>query len=212
MARTAGSRNQQYDVRRSALIGLARARLVQPGGSRASLRELAQACAVSLPTLRHYFPRREDLILAAMAEDLSDGASHLAHMAQPQGPFAGSVREAIGYAAFGFDHGVGEIHTLGLTEGLRHATLGPAFVALVLEPSLDALRRRLDAHVAAAEMRATDTKHAALTLLAPVVLAMLHQRELGGSASHPLRIEAFLDDHAEGFARAFATAEDQRVS
>lgn len=204
MPRTRGSRDRNYETTRRALVARARERLVRPGGSRASLRELAEACGIALPTLRHYFPRREDLILAVMHVNLEEGAIHLAHMAAPAGPFRASVHEALSHVATGFRHGLGEIHTLGLTEGLRHGALGPAFVELVLEPSLGAVRQRLDAHVAAGEMRPGDTRHAALALLAPVVLAFLHQGELGGAESHPLDVGRFLHDHAEGFVRAHA--------
>lgn len=203
MARTRGSRNLQYDVRRLELLFEVRARLAEPGSSGTSLRELALACGVSVATLRHYFPRREDLILAVMSENLADARPHLAHAAEPHGPFAASIRELLGYIAFGFTQGVGDIYTVGLTEGLREPTVGPGFVNLVLEPSIDAVRRRLDAHVAMKHMREVDTRHAALSLLSPVVLLMLHQRELGGSVDHPVDVDRFLDDHAGGFVRAY---------
>ncbi len=201
MTRTEGSRNQNYDARRRELLLFARARLGRAAGSRASFREMAEACDVSVPTLRHYFRRREDLIMAVMEENLAEGRPHLEHVATPRGSFAASVREALAYVVFGYDHGVGEVHTVGLTEGLRHDDLGPAYVDLVLQPSFDAVRRRLDAHVVAGEMRETDTHHAALCLLSPVVLLMLHQRELGGAKRYPIDLERFLEDHAASFVR-----------
>lgn len=203
MARTSGSKNQNYEARRAALLATVRARLSQPDGGRASLRELAEACGVSMPTLRHYFPLREDLVLAVMAKSLAEGQPHLDHVAKPCGPFAASVREALGYIALGFSHGVGEIHTVGLTEGLRQSVIGPGFVNLVLEPSIDAVRRRLDAHVIVGDMRDVDTRHAALTLLSPVVLLMLHQGELSGSRDYPVDTNRFLDDQADAFVRAY---------
>lgn len=203
MGRVEGSRNHTYEERRRSLLLRARTRLGQPGASGASLRQLAEACGVSLPTLRHYFPQRADLILAVLAENLGDGRPHLAHISTAGQPFAASIREAVGYIAFGFDHGLGEIHTVGLTEGLRDPVVGPGFVSLVLEPSIEALQRRLDVHVAAGEMRAVNTRHAALVLLSPVVLLMLHQRELGGAATHPTELRQFLDDQAEAFVKGY---------
>ena len=205
MARTTGSRDRRYDERRQAIIVQVRARLSEPGGSRASLRELASSCSVSLPTLRHYFPHREDLIVAVLNENLAQGEPHLTHIATPIEPFETSIREMLGYIAYGFEHGLGELHTLGLTEGLRHPVLGPAFVELVLEPSIEAVRRRLEAHVSAGAMSPGDTRHAALILLAPVTLALLHQRELGGQSAQPLSVERLLDEHAAAFVRAFAS-------
>ena len=210
MGRTEGSRNRKYEERRRELLLQVRDRLGQPGASGASLRQLAEACGVSLPTLRHYFPQREELILAVLAENLADGRPHLAHVRLPSGPFAASIREALGYIAFGFHHGVGEIHTVGLTEGLRDPVVGPGFVDLVLEPSIEALRHRLDAHVAAGEMRKVDTRHAALVLLSPIVLLMLHQRELGGAAAHPINLDRFLDDQTEGFVKGYGLLSDDK--
>jgi hypothetical protein len=53
-------------------------------------------------------------------------------------------------------------------------------------------------------MRIVDTRHAALALLSPVILALLHQAELGGAKDHPLDVDRFLSDHAAAFARAYA--------
>lgn len=202
MARTVGSRNQDYENRRQALILLARERLAKPGNDRASFRDLAAACGVSVPTLRHYFPRREDLIMAVMAQDRADGEVHLQHMRSPQSRFDSSIREALSYIALGFSQGVGEMHALGLAEGLDHGDIGPCFVDTILEPSLAAVRERLDVHVARGEMRPANTRHAALMLLAPVTLLMLHQKQLGGADQHPIDTNDFLDDLASSFALA----------
>lgn len=199
MARTEGSRNQDYESRRQALIRLGRERLARPGNDRASFRDLAAACGVSVPTLRHYFPRREDLIIAVMAQDRADGEVHLRHMRSPASPFDRSVREALTYIVLGFSQGVGAMHALGLTEGLEHSDVGPCFVDTILETSLAAIRERLDVHVARGEMRRVNTRHAALMLLSPVTLLMLHQHQLGGSDRHPIDTERFLDDLASSF-------------
>ncbi len=60
-------------------------------------------------------------------------------------------------------------------------------------------------HVARGEMRAVDIRHAAVTLIAPLLLAILHQRELGGAAVRLMDFDRFLDDHAAAFVRAFAS-------
>lgn len=210
MARTLGSRSKQYAARRSALLAKIRARLVEPNGSRASLRDMALAGDVTMPTLKHYFPDRNELICAVLDEHLSAGKSHLEHIATPRGTFAQSVREALAYTMTGFRYGgLGEVHSLGLVEGLGNETVGPMFVKLVLEPSIAALQRRLDAHVRIGEMRAIDTRHAALSLLSPIVVAMLHQAELGGRADHPLDPESLVETIAEGFVRGHATTDLQ---
>jgi hypothetical protein len=45
---------------------------------------------------------------------------------------------------------------------------------------------------------------AAVELVAPVVVVLLHQRALGGAAVRQLEIDPFLDEHVARFVRAFA--------
>lgn len=207
MPRKHGSRDRNYLDRRSSLLAKIRARLVQPGGSRASLRDLAAACGITMPTLKHYFPDRHDLINSVMAEHLKEGAVHLEHVGKPQGTFEQSVREALAYTMTGFQFGgLGEVYSLGLVEGLRNSTVGPVFVELVLEPSIEAVKNRLDAHVALGDMRAVDTRHAAIALLSPVIISILHQTELGGSDSHPLDLDKLIDNSVSGFMHGYSIA------
>ena len=45
-------------------------------GRPATLKELAQAADVSVPTLRHYFGEREEVLRAVYAQALTDAAPH----------------------------------------------------------------------------------------------------------------------------------------
>lgn len=107
---------------------------------------------------------------------------------------------------------VGEIHTLGVAAGLRDEVLGPAYVDEVLEPTLQAAEARLARHVAGGELGPCDARHAALELVAPVVLALLHQECLFGARCRPLDVGAFLDDHLARFLRAHGAAAGARAA
>jgi hypothetical protein len=48
-----------------------------------------------------------------------------------------------------------------------------------------------------------DMRVAALALVAPIVLGALHQSKLGGSETRPLDIDAFANQHADAFIRAW---------
>ena len=48
-----------------------------------------------------------------------------------------------------------------------------------------------------------DTRHAALMLLSPLLLALLHQNDLGGTRCRPLSLPALIDEHVRVFARAY---------
>ena len=202
MTRSKGSRNADYDARRAELVARLHKRLADRTGGAASLRDLAAAAGVSVPTLSHYFGRREEIVTAVLAALGESGEPHLAAAAQPGGPFPTSIRQLLSEVADGHRFGVGAIHTVGLTEGLGNERIGPDYVNSILEPTLQAVERRLAAHIALGEMRQTDARHAALALIAPAVLALLHQNELGGGTCRPLDLEKFLDEHAQAFVRA----------
>ncbi|WP_437929371.1 hypothetical protein WMF37_08890 [Sorangium sp. So ce291] len=54
---------------------------------------------------------------------------------------------------------------------------------------------RLARHVAAGELAPCDLRHAALALLGPLLLALLHQGPLGGRVCGPLDLDAFAATH-----------------
>ena len=210
MARTRGARNEAYEDKRAALLSALRARLRAPG-STPSLRELAVAAGVSVPTLKHYFVDREGIVRAVMEDELAGGAAPggpLEVASTPSGAFAESVRALLRHADGGFVHGgLTEAHGMGLAEGLSSPTLGPDYLRLALDPTIDAFAARLRAHQEAGEMRGdVDARAAAVQLLAPLVMARLHQDRLGGRASNPLDVAAMLDQQAEAFVRGYAAA------
>lgn len=205
MPRPKGSRNQDHAARRATLIAALRGRL-RARGPAPSLRELAAAAEVSVPTLRHHFGDRDGAVEAVLADDLAAGSGEggpLAVAAAPSGPFAASVRDLLRHADAGFrEGGLTEAHAAGLAEALRSERLGPRYLALALDPTLEAFAARLAEHQRRGEMRAdADPRAAALALLAPLVLARLHQDRLGGA---PLDVEAMLEQQAAAFAHGHA--------
>jgi len=210
MARVKGSRNADYEQERKRLVEAVSARMLQPGGAEASFRELAEAADVSVATLRHYFGTREALLVEVLKSMHRGGLPYL-HAAATE--FHGPVRESLKWfletVAEGWRRGVGAVHVFGLTAGMANATLGPAYVQEVLEPTLQAAEARLARHVAEGELRRCDIRHAALELVCPVVLGLLHQVQLGGSRCRPLDLARFLEDHLDTFLRAYGAAAER---
>lgn len=204
MGRPSGARGRDYDARRSEILHRMAQRLSTPDAMHASYRELVAAAGVSTSTLQHYFGRREDIVAAVLQQAQQSAAPHFTHLRNANGTLRESILEFLAYFRLGFDRfGVGDVHALGLVEGLRNTALGPIVVDAVLEPSIDALTARLCEHQKRGEMRAcSDPRHAALMLLAPGLFLMLHQRELGGAARHPADLDRFFAEHAEAFLRA----------
>lgn len=204
MGRPGGTRNHDHEARRAEILQRLAQRLAMRDAMHASYRELAAAAGVSISTLQHYFGRRADIVAAILQDAENHAAEHFEQVREPAGSFRESVGAALAYIRLGFERfGVGDIHALGLVEGVRNGAVGPIFVDSVLEPSIDALAARLAAHQLRGEMQASvEPRHAALMLLAPVVFIMLHQHELGGAARHPADMDRFFDDHLNAFVKA----------
>jgi AcrR family transcriptional regulator len=208
MPRTAGARNQDYEDARKAMILKAQPLLSAKAGPAPSLRDLAAAAGVSVTTFRHYFRSRQEFVAAVFAVARVVGASHIDRGRQPSSTeLAPSLRAFLaGVARAWADGSVGALHRIGLTEGLRDGASGLRYLEDVLEPTLQSLEHRLAQHIEQGTMRAAETRHAALMLLSPLVLALLHQHDLGGTRCRPLDIASVIDAQVEVFCRAFGIA------
>jgi AcrR family transcriptional regulator len=205
MARVKGSRNADYEKERERLLHAVRERLLAKDGAQASFRELSEVAGVSVATLRHYFGSREALLAEVMADMHQRGLPYLhATATEFHGPVRESLKWLLQQFLMGWRAGVGEVHAFGLTASLGHEKLGPVYVQELLEPTLQATEARLSRHIADGELRRCDVRHAALELVCPVVLGLLHQVQLAGSRCRPLDVERFLEDHLDTFLRAHA--------
>lgn len=211
MARPPGRKNRDHAEERDAILDRARARLLQADGAGASMRELARAADVSPPTLHHYFVDRDALIAALLAREHASALPYLHHIAAgPLSPLSSSLSEVLGYIVAGLvESGLAELHAFGLQVGLRSA-LGTTYLNDVLEPSLQALEARLERHLGRGDLdgrwfsEPRALRLAALQLLSPLLLAVLHQRQLGGARCRALAIDdGLIALHVAAFVRAW---------
>lgn len=205
MARPVGSRNRDYAAERERLALAMAPALLQREGVATSARELAATAGVSVPTLMHYFGSRDGAWRAAVEALGAMGEPHTARAGEedhgPPGPSTRWLLDSFLEAWTCF--GVGEMFGAGLSLGMRSEEVGPAFVNTILEPTLRAGERRLEAHIERGEMAPVDVRAAALALLSPLVLALLHQGPLGGDGCRPLDMDALLDAHHAAWMRGW---------
>jgi AcrR family transcriptional regulator len=197
MPRPPGARNADHDEVRARLARAAALALLDGAGQPRSLNALAAAVGASVPTLKHYFGDHDGVVAAALAQSRADGEVHLAWQRDPGPlPLAESVAACCAAIEAGWAFGVGALFTAGLSLGLGHAARGPMAVTHLLEPTLQAVEARLAVHAARGELRpGADLRAAALALLSPLLLALLHQGALGGDRCRPLDLGAFGEAH-----------------
>lgn len=198
MGRPAGRRNRDYAETRHALATRAAPHLLDDSGEPATLTSLASATGVSPTTLRHYFGDREGVYRAAMEAVRIESRRHLEAMQRPgEEPVATALPELLVTTVQVWRRfGLGRLFATGLALGLEHPERGGAFLSGMLEPFLQAMERRLEAHVARGDLPPIDVRMAAVQLLGPLVLVLLHQDSLQGAELRPLDVEDFARRHA----------------
>jgi AcrR family transcriptional regulator len=203
--RPKGARDADYAVKRSALLRKLSARLIQLDDTRPSLRQLAIAAGVTVPTLRHYFGDREDLVEAVLEEFFVHGERYLEQGGEPNGELEHSVRAFLKRFAEVLVEGpkLGDMIAIAFLEGFYSRRLGPAALNFVIEPPLQAMERRLAAHQARGELGDIDLRCAALMLISPLVVACMHQQQMFGDQVRPLNVAPVIDSSVSSFMKAY---------
>lgn len=199
MSRPSGSRNADFSESRTAILD----RIVQGVAlhpERSSFAELAAASGVSRTTLRHYFRTREEL-LRAMLEHMRvlSARAGAAYPVSPALSLEEALRVALHQLVFAWRVGVGSLISSGLVWGLGHDDLGPAYVTNLLEPLLASFEAQIATRLTDEDFGAQDARHAALALVSPVIVALLHQEALRGVRCRPLDVDVFIESHLQHF-------------
>lgn len=209
MARTKGARNADYEAKRRELLGRLLPRFVDRTQGRPSFRQFAAAAGVTMPTLKHYFGDRSDVVAAVLEDYRRQGEPRLQLVAQPAGDFETSIREFAHELVNGLQASdgavrLGDVVSASLAEGLIDPEISPIALSCILNPAIEALERRLRAHIARGEMRETvDVQAAAIALLAPILLAVLHQDQMQGAGRQPIALLVLAGEVASAFVRAY---------
>lgn len=208
MPRPKGARDADYEEKRRLLLARMTARLMRREVARPSLRQLAEAAEVTVPTLKHYFGSRSEIVEAILVEYRRHGSERLARVSASDLPFAESIREFAHGLIFGMraarEVRLGDVFAVSLAEGLLDPEIGPAALKYIVDPSVDALAARLRLHIERGEMVEADVNAAALMLLSPILIAVLHQDQLCGARHRPVETAALADEVSAAFVRAYA--------
>ena len=203
--RTYGAKNADHEAKRAQMVAQIAPVIMRAAPERPSLRQMSKAAGVSVNNLRHYFGTREG-VLQAVLEAM--GVAGEPYMRRALGFTERSVSEGLRtllgeYVTAWTPEQLGGLHRSGISEGLGSETLGPVYVEHILEPTLTVVEEMLGIWHERGEIDVADRRFAALALMAPVLIALLHQRGLGGDGCRPLEFDAFLDAHVAGFVRGW---------
>lgn len=213
MPRPKGTRDADYGVKRSELLRGMSLHMMRRESPRPSLRELAVAAGVSVPTLRHYFGARPQVIDAIFEDCLRLGRDGLDAQRQSEKPFDDSIRDYVQALIYAMrakrDVALGDLIAVGLGEGLIDKAVSASTLRHILDPTIEALEARLRVHIARGEMIESDVRAAALMLVSPLLLATLHQDQMRGAVKTPIHLEDTGLAIGEAFVRAYATPEEQ---
>ncbi len=209
--RTRGAKNADFEASKSAIVRTVAGFVISTPGPH-SFRSLAAASGLNTGTVRHYFGDAAGLIREVLKQ-LHSNAEPFLRKAKQDVP--ADAHEAclqfLMSVVFAWRQGLGAIHQLGMLYGLSNKDFGPSYLELVLEPTLATAEVRFASLVERGVILPTDVRAAALSLVAPVVLALMHQDAFGGGAVHPLDVVAFAKQHAAWMATALLNRSHQTL-
>ncbi|WP_300378025.1 hypothetical protein [Henriciella sp.] len=192
MARPAGVRNQDFEVKRRVLLQKLTDYALQDGVELPSFRQLAIAAETSEPTLRHYFSNRSGVVVAIM-EYLHDISGYMRDgLSKPDN----SIREGLEsyhekLMDFMRNSRLIVAHAFGIRESMSDAAAREAYLKYLLMPSADALTEKL-AHTEGGPEN-HDTAHAAaMMLMSSSLMMILHQELLDGKKHMPIDVDWYL--------------------
>lgn len=196
----AAPRPRDRDTRRKAILEIARDAFMREGYAAASMSAIASKLGGSKGTLYNYFPSKEELFAAVVADECE--AEFLAMVDfQPEHTLEESLRMfGVRFLRFVLSEtGLG-FHRLLAAEAGRFPELGRAFYAAGPERNLRRIAAFLQARMDAGEMRRGDPEQAA-SFLTGLLKSNLHHRRVWNVLDEV--DEAALEQHAAAAVRVF---------
>lgn len=209
MARPVGTRNQDFEEKRSALLRKLTGYLLRSDVIRPSFRQLAIAAETSEPTLRHYFQNRSGVIVDAFGLIQSESEHFRDTLRQPT---SGSVDAVRGYFSYiemlVKSERYTQAHVLGIRESLEDDDVKAAYLNKFVGPGVEALAERLSLTPGPPNTE-EDARSAAMMIVASSVAFILHQEVLNGGKHMPFDREAYFSRFSDWFLNGLVNDEEK---
>lgn len=174
-------RRRRKDARPQELLDAALALFVEKGFASARAEEVAQRAGVSKGTLYLYFPSKEELLKAVIAQNLGTRISAGAELAAAH---SGSASELLSVILVDwwtqlYESPAAGVFKLVVTEVRNFPEIAGFYLREVVEPAHELLGTVLRRGIAAGEFRDVPIDHAVHSLVLPLIMICLHRHSLG---------------------------------
>lgn len=174
-------RRRRKQARPQELLDAALALFVEKGFAAARAEEVAQRAGVSKGTLYLYFPSKEELLKAVIAQNLATRINAGAELAATH---AGSATELLSTILVDwwtqlYDSPAAGVFKLIITEVRNFPEIADFYLREVVEPAHQLLGTVLRRGIAAGEFRDVPIDHAVHSLVLPLIMICLHRHSLG---------------------------------
>jgi len=195
------TRQRRKEARPQELLDAALDLFVEKGFASTRSEEVAARAGVSKGTLYLYYPSKEELLKAVIRDNLS---SEIAEGFDIVRGFEGPTAELLSYLMHEWWRRVGQTRASGIcklivAEVRNFPEIAAFYVEEVVEPGERLIGSVIERGIARREFRPVPVAEVVHTLMAPMLLMMLHQHSIGACAARavpldPVRIIALQVD------------------
>lgn len=174
-------RRRRKEARPQELLDAALALFAEKGFAATRAEEVAALAGVSKGTLYLYYPSKEDLLKAVIAQNLSE---RIAAGATRVAGYEGSIAELLRHVLCDwweqiYDSPAGAVFKLVITEVRNFPEIGEFYHREVVAPAHALLSGILQRGIATGEFRPVDISSAVHSLVLPLIMICLHKHSLG---------------------------------
>lgn len=190
------------------IVGAAIEVFAERGFAAARLDDIAARAGVSKGAIYLYFSTKEDIFRAVIEQGVAPNLGLVQGVIAADGrPFADRLRafaEVISTVAASSP--VGGIIKMVIGESRNFPELARAWYEQLIEPALGALTAAIEAAQARGELKAGNARQYAVSLISPMLLAVIWRETFAPIGAAPLDIPTLARQHVELWLRGMETA------
>ena len=199
MSATVSTRQRRKDARPQELLEAALALFVEKGFTATRAEEVVQRAGVSKGTLYLYYPSKEELLKAVIAQFISERIQQTAvQVEQYQGPLAPVLTDTlVRWWQEMVESPASGTFKLMIGEARNFPEIADFYVREVIEPGHQLVARILARGIAAGEFRPVDVECAVHSLLLPMIMVCIHKHAFGACTTSVIDAPKFIAEHVK---------------